>query len=70
MTFIAISKIVVNSNAADKLEESFRNRSKKVDSFDGFIGVSFLRKKKPNNNFIGIFHFRESKPLGERPTIE
>ena len=59
MTFVAISTVLVNPKVADKYEEAFRNRSKIVDSFDGFIGLKFLRSQKKNNLFIGIFNFKD-----------
>ena len=46
MTFIAISTVIVNPKVADKYEEAFKNRSKIVDSFEGFIGLNFLRSQK------------------------
>lgn len=46
---------------ADKLEESFRERSRQVDSVDGFLGLYFLRSKKNPNEFRGIFRFRDEE---------
>jgi heme-degrading monooxygenase HmoA len=59
MTFVAISKVLVKPHVADKFEEAFRNRSRMVDSFDGFVGLNFLRSQRHNNLFIGIFHFKD-----------
>ena len=61
MTFIAISTVIVNPKVADKYEEAFKNRSKIVDSFEGFIGLNFLRSQKKNNLFIGIFNFKDKE---------
>jgi heme oxygenase (mycobilin-producing) len=61
MTFIAISKVLVKPDVADKFEEAFRNRSRMVDSFDGFIGLNFLRSQRRDNLFIGIFHFKDKE---------
>jgi heme-degrading monooxygenase HmoA len=52
MTFVAISQVFVKPGVSDRLEEAFRNRHRKVDSFEGFIGLSFLRSQKDDNKFI------------------
>ena len=59
MAFVAISKITIGEEMADSLETSFKERSKLVDSFDGFLGLNFLRNKKKPNEFIGIFKFQD-----------
>jgi len=61
MVFVAMSKIDVSPNMADKLEESFRERSRQVDFVDGFLGLYFLRGKKNPNEFRGIFRFRDEE---------
>ena len=61
MVFVAISKININQDMANKLEASFRERSRKVDSVDGFLGLYFLRNKKNLNEFRGIFRFRDEE---------
>lgn len=61
MTFVAISRIDINEGMADRLEESFRERSRQVDSVDGFLGLFFLRSKKNPNEFRGIFRFRDQE---------
>ncbi|MDH3313832.1 MAG: antibiotic biosynthesis monooxygenase [Nitrosopumilus sp.] len=57
MTFVAISRIDIDESMADRLEDSFRERSRQVDSVDGFLGLLFLRSKKNPNEFRGIFRF-------------
>ena len=59
--FIAISKIDIDEKMANQLEASFKDRSRIVDSFDGFIGLSFLRSKKNPNQFLGIFKFNNEE---------
>ena len=61
MVFVAISKICIDDKMAEELENSFKNRSKKVDSFDGFLGLYFLRKKNAPNEFRGIFRFKDEE---------
>ena len=61
MTFVAISQVFVKPSNSDILEDAFRNRHRKVDSFEGFIGLSFLRSQKDKNKFIGIFHFKDKE---------
>jgi len=61
LTFVAISQVFVKPGVSDRLEESFRNRHRKVDSFEGFIGLSFLRSQKDDGKFIGIFHFKDKE---------
>ena len=61
MVFVAISKINISQDMSDKLEVSFRERSRQVDSVDGFLGLQFLRSKKNPNEFRGIFRFRDEE---------
>jgi len=61
MVFVAISKINISQDMSDELEKSFRERSRKVDSVDGFLGLQFLRSKKNTNKFRGIFRFRDEE---------
>ena len=61
MVFVAISKISIHQDMADKLETSFRERSRKVDSVDGFLDLYFLRSKKNPCEFRGIFRFRDEE---------
>ena len=61
MVFVAISSICIDEKLANELEDSFKNRSKKVDNFDGFLGLYFLRSKKAHNEFRGIFRFRDEE---------
>ena len=61
MVFVAISKININPDMASKLEESFRDRSRQVDSVDGFLGLYFLRSNKNPCEFRGIFRFRDEE---------
>lgn len=61
MTFVAISRIDISEDMADRLEDSFRERSRQVDSVDGFLGLFFLRSKKNPNEFRGIFRFRDEE---------
>jgi heme-degrading monooxygenase HmoA len=68
MTFFAISKVLVKPDFADKFEEAFRNRSRMVDSFDGFIELNFLRSQRHNNSFVGIFHFKDKESFKEYMT--
>lgn len=46
---------------ADKLEDAFRNRRHLVDSFDGFLGLQFLRGESKKDNFVGIFRFKDKE---------
>jgi len=46
---------------ADKLEDAFRNRRHLVDSFDGFLGLQFLRGVSNKDNFVGIFRFKDKE---------
>jgi len=41
MVFVAISKINISQDMSDELEISFRERSRKVVSVDGFLGLQF-----------------------------
>lgn len=61
MVFVAISRINISQDMAHKLESSFRKRSRKVDSVDGFLGLYFLRSIKNPNDFRGIFRFRDKE---------
>ena len=61
MVFVAISKININQDMGDRLEASFKERSRQVDSVDGFLGLYFLRSKKNPNEFRGIFRFRDEE---------
>ena len=61
MVFVAISKINISQDMSDELEKSFRERSRQVDSVDGFLGLQFLRSKKNTNEFRGIFRFRDEE---------
>ena len=61
MVFVAISKICIDDEMAKDLEDSFKNRSKKVDNFEGFLGLYFLRSKKRPNEFRGIFRFKDEE---------
>ena len=55
MVFVAISKINIDQEMADELERSFHDRSRKVDSVKGFLGLYFLRSTKNPNEFRGNF---------------
>ena len=46
---------------ADKLEDAFKNRRHLVDSFDGFLGIQFLRGESKKDNFVGIFRFKDKE---------
>ena len=46
---------------ADKLEDAFRNRRHHVDSFDGFLGLQFLRGESKKDYFVGIFRFKDKE---------
>ena len=52
MVFVAISRIKIKPEMADKLEDAFRNRRHLVDSFDGFLGLQFLRGESKKDNFV------------------
>ncbi len=61
MVFVAISRIKIKPEMADKLEDAFRNRRHLVDSFDGFLGLQFLRGESKKDNFVGIFRFKDKE---------
>lgn len=61
MVFVAISRIKIEPEMADKLEDAFRTRRHLVDSFDGFLGLQFLRGESKKDNFVGIFRFKDKE---------
>jgi heme-degrading monooxygenase HmoA len=61
MVFVAISRIKIKPEMADSLEDAFRNRRHLVDSFDGFLGLQFLRGEIKKDNFVGIFRFKDKE---------
>ena len=61
MVFVAMSKICIDNKMAKDLEESFKNRSRKVENFDGFLGLFFLRSKKNTDEFRGVFRFKDEE---------
>jgi heme-degrading monooxygenase HmoA len=61
MVFVAISRIKIKPEMADKLEDAFRNRRHLVDSFDGFLGLQLLRGESKKDNFVGIFRFKDKE---------
>lgn len=61
MVFVAISRIKIKPEMADTLEDAFRNRRRLVDSFDGFLGLQFLRGESKKDNFVGIFRFKDKE---------
>jgi heme-degrading monooxygenase HmoA len=61
MVFVAISQIKIKPEMADKLEDSFKNRRHLVDSFDGFLGLQFLRGESKKDYFVGIFRFKDKE---------
>ncbi|HEX2168987.1 MAG TPA: antibiotic biosynthesis monooxygenase [Nitrososphaera sp.] len=61
MVFVAISQIKIKPEMADKLEEAFRNRRHHVDTFDGFLGLQFLRGESKKDYFVGIFRFKDKE---------
>ncbi len=61
MVFVAISRIKIKPEMADKLEDAFRNRRHLVDSFDGFLELQFLRGESNKDNFVGIFRFKDKE---------
>jgi heme-degrading monooxygenase HmoA len=61
MVFVAISQIKIKPEMADKLEDAFKNRRHNVDSFDGFLGLQFLRGESKKDYFVGIFRFKDKE---------
>ena len=61
MVFVAIPQIKIKPEMADKLEDAFRNRRHHVDSFDGFLGLQFLRGESKKDYFVGIFRFKDKE---------
>ena len=61
MVFVAISRIKIKPEMADKLEDAFRNRRHLVDSFDCFLGLQFLRGESKKDYFVGIFRFKDKE---------
>ena len=58
LVFVAISEIKIDSALSDTLENMFKNRSHKVDSVDGFLGLHFIKNEK-KDKFVGIFRFKD-----------
>ena len=58
MEFISISEITVPSAEVDALERAFRERSRRVDGHDGFVGLELLRDIRANGRYVLLTRWR------------
>lgn len=60
MAFTAISKFEVRNDMEDEVREAFKNRPKRVENTDGFIGLDVISPQENPAEFWLITHW-ESK---------
>ena len=58
-TFVSRSEIVVPVDEMPALERAFRERMRRVDEHDGFLGLELLRDVRGNGRYVLVTRWRD-----------
>ena len=60
---VSINRFRASAEEARRLEAAFRERPRRVDGFEGFLGVEVLRSFEPEPEFLLVTRWRDRECL-------
>ena len=60
---VTINRFRASAEQARELEEAFRERSRRVDGHEGFLGLEVLRSFEPEPEFLLVTRWRDREAL-------
>jgi heme-degrading monooxygenase HmoA len=60
---VTINRFRASPEEAEHLESSFRERSRRVDEYEGFLGLEVLRSFEPEPEFLLVTRWRDRECL-------
>ncbi len=60
---VTINRFRTSREQAEHLEASFRGRSRKVDGYEGFLGLEVLRSFDPEPEFLLVTRWRDRESM-------
>lgn len=60
---VTINRFRTSAEEAQRLEASFRERPRRVDAHEGFLGVEVLRSFEPQPEFLLVTRWRDRECL-------
>lgn len=59
--FVAMSRFVVANGMAEEVREAFRNRPRRVEQAEGFLGMQVLNPEGNPDEFWLVTHWRDRR---------
>ncbi|MFL5352721.1 antibiotic biosynthesis monooxygenase family protein [Archangium sp.] len=60
---VTINRFRTSAEEAERLEASFRERSRRVDPYEGFLGLEVMRSFEPEPEFLLVTRWRDRECL-------
>ena len=60
---VTINRFRASPEEAERLEASFRERSRRVDEYEGFLGLEVLRSFEPEPEFLLVTRWRDRESM-------
>lgn len=60
---VTINRFRASPEEAERLEASFRERSRRVDGYEGFLGLEVLRSFEPEPEFLLVTRWRDRESM-------